>query len=101
MLGIPKFTIVSGSIPNSIGSDITLYTSPTSATVDTGKIWVIKLWVERASGEWFDAECGGFKSLWTRFHVFSRGTSIKTYFTGVPVSSSTRNFRLQIFEFPQ
>ena len=41
VLGIQKFAITSGTIQNSIGSDITLYTIPSGKTVDNAKIWII------------------------------------------------------------
>ena len=37
---------------------------------------VLKMWVERGTNESINVDCGGFKSVWTRFHVYVNSNNI-------------------------
>ena len=81
-------------------SDIHLVTFPSGKTTLNGKIFILELWVERASGEWFSSGCRVFNDNWTMFHKFTRnGTSLIIYFTAYP-SGWTRNYRADYIELP-
>ena len=88
-LGIPHFSVTSGTIPATTSTDITIYTLPSGKTVANGKITIGSLWVERRSGEWFDVNCGEFCYQWIEFNIFTRGSSFIIWFTGLPASGWT------------
>ena len=98
-LRIPHFVVTSGTIPATTSTDITIYTLPSGKTVANGKITIGGLWVERGSGEWFDVNCGEFCYQWTELYIFTRGSSFIFWFTGLPASRWTRNYRLHTLEF--
>ena len=52
LYGCLKFTIVSGTLPNTTNADVSIYTLTltTGKTVANYKIWICGLWVERESG---------------------------------------------------
>ena len=53
---------------------------------------VLKLWVECRPGDWIDADCGGFQTVWRRFDVFEfYNNTLSIYFTGHPSSGWTEN----------
>ena len=88
------------TIPAVTYSDIHLVTFPSGKTTLNGKIFILELWVERGSGEWFSSSCRVFHDNWPMFHKFTRnGTSLIIYFTAYP-SGWTRNYRADYIELP-
>ena len=45
-LGSPIYMVVTGTIPTTLGSNITIYTLPANKTIANGKIMIVGLWVE-------------------------------------------------------
>ena len=103
-LGMPSFIIITGIIPNAPKSEIYLYTAPSNRTLNSGKLWAIKLWMERVSsaGEWFISSAPGFKSLRANVCLYIRDNTLMCNFTGVPynINSWSRRCKIHIFQFP-
>ena len=89
-----------GTIPNTVMTDHTLFTFPAMKDIISGKIIICEKWVERLVGELISTSSPMFATEWRGFHRFSRGPSLITFFIGSPASGWTRNFRVDYIELP-
>ena len=87
-------------IPNIAMTDHILYTFPAAKAFASGKIIICEMWVERLADEWIATSSPMFATAWPRFHKFSRGPSLMTFFNGSPACGWTRTFRLDYLELP-
>ena len=95
-----KYKSATGTIPNTVRTDHTLFTFTATKDVISGKIIICEMWVERLVGELISTSSPMFATEWPGFHSFSRGPSLMTFFSGSPASSWTRNFRFNYIELP-
>ena len=95
-----KYKIATGNISNTVKTDHTLFTFPAAKAFASGKIKICDMWVERLAGEWIAISSPMFATKWPGFHKFSRDPSLMTFYTGLPASGWTRNFRLDYVELP-
>ena len=95
-----KYKSPTGTIPNTVRTDHTLFTFPTTKDIISGKLIICEIWVERLVGEMTSTSSPMFATEWPGFHRFSRGPSLMTFFTGSPASDWTRNFRVDYIELP-
>ena len=80
-----KYKSATGTIPNTVRTDHTLFTFPATKDIISGKIIIFEMWVA---------------TEWPGFHMFSRGPSLIKFFNGFPASGWTRNFRVDYIELP-
>ena len=96
-----KYKSATGTIPNTIRTDHTLFTVPATKDIISGKIIICEMWVERLVDELISTSSPIFASEWPGFHRFLRGPSLITFFfNGSPASGWTRNFRVDYIELP-
>ena len=95
-----KYKSATGTIPNTVMTNHTLFPFPATKDIISGKIILCKMWVERLVGELISTSSPMFATEWPGFHRFSRGPSIMTFFSGSPASGWTRNFRVDYIELP-
>ena len=93
-----KHKSATGTIPNTVRTDHTLFTFPATKDIISGKIIICEMWVERLVGELISTSSQMFATDWLGFHRFSRGPSLMTFFSGSPASGWTRNFRVDYIE---
>ena len=89
-----KYKTATGNIPNIVMTDHILFTFPAAKAFAIRKIKICEIWVERLADEWIATLSPIFATEWPGFHIFSRGLSLMTFFTGSPASGWTRNFRI-------
>ena len=77
-----KHKSATGTIPNTVRTDHTLFTLPTTKDIISGKIIICEMWVERLVGELISTSSPMFATEWLGFHRFSRGSSLMTIFSG-------------------
>ena len=77
-----KYKSATGTIPNTVRTDHTLFTFPATKDIISGKIIICEMWVERLVGELISTSSSMFATEWSGFHRFSRGTSLMTFFSG-------------------
>ena len=80
-----KYKSATGTIPNNVRTDHTLFTFTATKHVISGMIIICEMWVERLVGE-FISTSPMFATEWPGFHRFSRGQSLITFFNGSPAS---------------
>ena len=95
-----KYKSATGTIPNTVRTDHTLFTFPATKDIINGKIIISEMWVERLVGELISRSSPMFVTEWPGSHRFSRGPSLIIYFNVTPASGWTRNFRLDYTELP-
>ena len=112
-----KYKTNTGNIPNTVMTDLTLFTFPPPKAFASEKIKICEMWVERLADEWIATSSPLFATEWLAdewiatssplfatewpgFHKLSRGLSLMTVFTGSPTSAWTCNFRLDYVELP-
>ena len=95
-----KYKSATGTIPNTIRTDNTLFTFPAMKDNISGKIIICEMWIERLVGELISTSSPMFATEWPGFHMFSRGPSHITFFNCSPASGWTRNFRVDYIELP-
>ena len=88
-----KYQTATGNIPNTVMTELTLFTFPPAKAFASGKIKMYEMWVERLADEWIATSSPMFANVWPGFHKFSRGPSLMTFFSG-------SNFRLDYIELP-
>ena len=79
-----KYKTATGSIPDTVMTDHTLFTFPASKAFSSGKIEICEMWVERLADEWIATSSPMFATAWPGFHKLFRGPSLMTFFTGSP-----------------
>ena len=77
-----KCKTATGNIHNTAMTDHTLFTFPAVKAFASGKIIMCEMWIERLADEWIATSSPMFATGWPRFHNFSRGPSLMTFFTG-------------------
>ena len=95
-----KYKSATGTIPNTVRTDHTLFTFPATKDIISGKIIICELRVERLAGELISTSSPIFATEWPGFHMFSRCPSLTTFFNGSPASGWTRKFRVDYIELP-
>ena len=95
-----KFKSSTGTIPNTVLTDHTLFTFPYAKGFISRKTIIGEMWVERLLGEWISTSNPMFAIEWPSFHKFTRGLSLMTFFSGSSASGWTRNFRVEYVELP-
>ena len=95
-----KYKSAADTISNTVGTDHTLFTFPTTKDIISGKIIICEMWVERLVGELISTSSPMFATKWPSFHRFSRGPSLTTFFSGSPASGWTPNFCVDYIELP-
>ena len=95
-----KFKSATGTIPNIVLTDHTLFTFPDAKGFISRKTIIDEMWVERLLGEWISTSSPMFATEWPGFHKFTRGLSLMIFFSGSPASSWTRNFPVEYVELP-
>ena len=93
-----KYKSATGTIPNTIMTDHTLFTFPATKDIISGKIIICEMSVARLVGELISISRPMFATEWPGFHRFLRGLSLITFFNGAPASCWTRNFRIDYIE---
>ena len=63
-----KYKIATGSIPNTVMTDHTLFTFPVAKAFASGKIKICEMWVERLTYEWIATSSSMFATEWPGFH---------------------------------
>ena len=81
-----KYKSATGTILNTVRTDHTLFTFPTTKDIISGKIIICEMWVERLVGELISTSISMFATEWPGFHRFSRGPSLMTFFSCSPAS---------------
>ena len=71
-----KYKSATGTIPNFVRTDHTLFTFPTTKDIISGKIIICEMWVERLVCEFITTSSPMFATEWPGFHRFSRGPSL-------------------------
>ena len=77
-----KYKSATGTIPNTVRTDHTLFTFLATKDIISGKIIIREMLVERLVGELISTSIPTFATEWPGFHRFSRGPSIMTFFAG-------------------
>ena len=77
-----KYKTATGTIPNTVRTDHTLFTFPAPKSVLNGGIIICGMWVERLTDGWVATLSPMFATAWPGFHKFSRGPTIMTFFSG-------------------
>ena len=77
-----KYKSATGTIPNTVRTDHTLFIFLATKDIITGKIIICEMWVERLVGELISTSSPVFATEWPGFHSFSRGPSLITFFNG-------------------
>ena len=77
-----KYKTATGTIPNTVMTDHTLFTFPTTPGFASEKIIICDMWFERFADEWITTSSQMFATEWPGFHKFSNGSSFMTFFTG-------------------
>ena len=77
-----KFKSASGTIPNTVLTDHTLFTIPDEKGFISRKAIIGEMWVERLLEEWIPSSSPMFATEWPGFHKFTRGLSLMTFFSG-------------------
>ena len=95
-----KYKSATGTIPNTVRTDHTLFTFPATKDIISEKIIIWEMWVERLVDELILTSSPMFTTEWPGFHKFSRGPSLMTFVSGFPASGWTRNFRVDCIELP-
>ena len=95
-----KHKSATGIIPNTVRTDHTLFTFPTTKDIISGEITICEMRVERLVGELISTSSSMFATEWPDFYMFSRGPFLMTFFNGSPASGWTRNFRVDHIELP-
>ena len=95
-----KYKCATGTIPNTVRTDHTLFTFPATKDIISGKIIICEMLVERLVGELISTSSPMFATEWPGFHRFLRGPSLIIFFNGTPASGWTRNFRVNYIELP-
>ena len=81
-----KYKSATGSIPNTVVTDHTLFTFPDVKGFISRKTIIGEMWVERLLGEWIATSSPMFATEWPGFHKFISGLSLMTFFSGSPAS---------------
>ena len=95
-----KYKSATGTIPNTVRTDHTLFTFPATKDIISGRIIICEMWVERLVGALISTSSPMFATDWPGFHRFSKGPSRMTFFPRYPASGWTRNFRVDYIELP-
>ena len=77
-----KYESATGTIPNTVRTDHTIFTFPATKDIINGKIIMCEMWVERLVGEFISTSSPMFATEWPGFHRFSRGPSLIKMFNG-------------------
>ena len=93
-----KYKSATGTIPNTVRTDHTLFTFPATKDIISGNIIICEMLVERLVGGLISTSSPMFATEWPGFHRFSRGPSLMIFFSGSPASGWTRNFRVDYIE---
>ena len=93
-----KYKSATGTTPNTVRTDHTLFRFPATKDIISGKKIICEMWVERLVGELISTSSPLFATKWPGFHKFSRGPSLRAFFDGSPASGWTRNFRVDYIE---
>ena len=96
-----KYKTATGTIPNTVRTDHTLFTFIALKSVLKGLIIICEMWVERLTDEWVATSSPMFATAWSGFHKFSRGPTFMTFSSGSPASGLTRNFHVDYIELYQ
>ena len=65
-----KYKSATGTIPNTVRTDHTLFTFPATKDIISGKIIISEMWVERLVGELISTSSPMFATEWPGFHRF-------------------------------
>ena len=95
-----KYKSATDTIPNTVMTGHTLFTFPATKDIISLKIIICEMWDEQLVGELISTSSPIFATEWPRFHRYSRGPSLMTFFSGSPASGWTRNFRVDYIELP-
>ena len=79
-----KYKSATGTIPNTVRTDHTLFTFPATKDIISGKVIICEMCVERLKGELISTLSSMFATEWPGFQRFSRGSSLITFFSGFP-----------------
>ena len=68
-----KYKTATGTIPNTVMTDHTLFTFPVAKAFASGKIIICEIWIERLAADWIAASSRMFTTAWAGFHkIFPR-----------------------------
>ena len=79
-----KYKTATDDIPKTVMTDHRLFTFPAAKAFASRKIKICEMWVERLADKWIATSSPIFATAWPRFHKYSRGSSLMTFFTASP-----------------
>ena len=90
-----KYKTYIGNIPSTVMTDHKLFMISAAKALDSGKMIICEMWVERLADEWIATSSPMFATASPGIHKFSSGPSL-----GSPASGWTHTFRLDYVELP-